>query len=756
MTRAPVRRLWLLWILFGISGACGLSFELLWTRQLGVTLGATSRAIAVVVAAFMAGLALGSAVGSRLATRSRRPAFGYGLLELAIGSSALVTTSLLPGIEAVGSMGARYALSLPLLLVPTVLMGATYPFVCETARFLEGREGRLYALNTIGAALGCLLVGFAGVGLLGVTATARIAAAGNLLCGLAAVLLVGDAGRARDGDGAPPVLARVPREMTLVALGCGASALAAEVLWTRALVPYLNSSTYAFAAILACYLLFLSMGAGLGAARAMSWDLARTRSRLAALQLALAVCLAASIALMDAVERFLQDYSGIRRVMSLGAWLETVWSVLSRVTLVIALPTMLMGASFPLVVKLARGEARAVDGIAARISAWNTLGGIVGSVGAGFVLLPLVGVLHALLVCALVNAAIALVLVPRRPAWVGAFAAVALVTFVVAGSGRAVPFVGRIAEGGRVLLVDEGPQDTTAVVELASRAGVARTIFSNGVSYTGDNPASRRYMRLLGHLPVLLADDPAHSLVICVGTGMTAAAVARYAAVRTLDLVDISPAVRRTMPLFRHVNASVFADPRVTLHEADGRNFLGRSTRRFGVISLEPPPPRAAGAASLYTEELYRMARARLTPGGAIAQWLPLHGLTDAELRIITRTFVRVFPDGALFLLNDAEAALLAAGPIDLARIERRLGQPGIAGALAELGFDTSSEPSLAAQLLALSLAKGSALRRAMGPGPVITDDRPLVEQFAITLSRGGQSTEQAERARFLRRVVAR
>jgi spermidine synthase len=330
--------------------------------------------------------------------------------------------------------------------------------------------------------------------------------------------------------------------------------------------------------------------------------------------------------------------------------------------------------------------------------------------------------------------------------------------------GQRVPFVGRLAESHRLVLLDEGPQDTTAVVDIGAGAGRQRLIFSNGISYTGDNAPSRRYMRLLGHLPALLADDPGDSLVICIGTGMTAAAVARHPEVRSLALVDISPVVQRTLPLFAHVNDRVWTDPRVAVVRADGRQFLGASRRPWGVVTLEPPPPRAAGAASLYTAEIYQRARRSMRRGGVIAQWLPLHGLTEAELLLITRTFVQVFPDAALFMLNSHEAALVGSPAplvLDMARLRARLGDPAIAGSLAEIGFPPVEGEALLAELLALAPLSGPELVRFAGPGPVITDDRPLAESFAAVLSGGDRAhplpagTEPG-RAAFVQRLLDR
>jgi spermidine synthase len=356
-----------------------------------------------------------------------------------------------------------------------------------------------------------------------------------------------------------------------------------------------------------------------------------------------------------------------------------------------------------------------------------------------------------------------LVLVPnstrgsRRLASLAITVAVALLALALRPADSP-PFLGRLAQGARPLLVDEGPQDTTAVIEQGPPGKRDRIILSNGVSYAGDAPASQRYMGLLGHLPVLLSDDAGQCLVICVGTGTTAANLATHDEVRQLDLVDISPAIHKTLPLFAHVNHSVWKDPRVQMHEADGRQFMTRAPRNYGVITLEPPPPRAAGAASLYTIGFYKRARASLRPGGAIAQWLPLHGLTEAEIFMLARTFLAVFPDAALFLLNPDEAALLGSpSPLvfDVDRVRRRLESPAVLAALARIGFATDDAGHLAADLLALAPVSGPALREMVGEGPVVTDNRPLIEQFGFVLAGDASARLDPDGRRGLLRQLA-
>ena len=764
---------WILFPLFVLSGASGLCFEILWARQLQVVLGATSKAIAGVVSLFMLGLALGGILAARWASRVRRPALAYGAAELGIGLCAAVVTVVLPHLEDVNNMGLRYFAAALCLVLPSTLMGLTFPFVMQV-RDPGGRGGGggLYAANTAGATLGCMLAGFLGIGGLGIRATAEIAAMGNLLCGFVAMLVfrkvVATADHVPGDDNAPVPSAEVATRRRLpvfaAAAMAGASALGAEILWTRVLIPYVNSSSYAFSAILATYLAGLALGAAWVAPRCARLSSSQMARLFGVLQLGLAVLVWATPSLLRAAETLVPGYHGIRQITSLAGGLVMMAGVFGKAAIVVLLPTFLMGASLPLCIAQVARTGLAGGAAAGRVVAVNTVGGVAGALLAGLVLLPGLGSGKALLAVGLGNfVAALLVLVPntqrdRQRVVAIALSAVVAGVAITIGPADAQPFLGRLAQGTQPLLVDEGSQDTTAVIEQGPPGQRDRIILSNGVSYAGDAPAAQRYMGLLGHLPVLLSDDAGQSLVICVGTGTTAANLATHDEVRRIDLVDISPAVHKTLPFFAHVNHSVWKDPRVHMHEADGRQFLTRALRTYGVITLEPPPPRAAGAASLYTIGFYERARTSLRPGGVIAQWLPLHGLTEAEILMLARTFQAVFPDAALFLLNSDEAALLGSPrPLvfDVDRMRRRLESPAVRASLARIGFAADDTGQLAADLLALAPVSGLALCELIGEGPVVTDNRPLIEQFGFVLAADASSRLDPDGRRGLMRRLA-
>jgi spermidine synthase len=280
-----------------------------------------------------------------------------------------------------------------------------------------------------------------------------------------------------------------------------------------------------------------------------------------------------------------------------------------------------------------------------------------------------------------------------------------------------------------VLAYDEGPVQTIAVIQENNDQQLEfLRLVTNQTSLTGTHLYAQRYMELLGHLPVLWARQPKRALVIAFGTGMTTGAIATHPEIERIDVAEISPEVVSVAPLFRAANGDVLADPRVRMIVDDGRHVLLSGREPWDVITLEPPPPRDSGVVSLYTREFYELAGSRLAPGGVVAQWIPLHSQSEAEVKMLVRTFAEAFPHALGFLPVERDLLLLGSREslaIDAARLARRVSSPGVRDSLAAIGF--AGAPAL----LAPAILDREGLLRFAGDAPVVTDDRPLVEYFA-------------------------
>jgi spermidine synthase len=429
-----------------------------------------------------------------------------------------------------------------------------------------------------------------------------------------------------------------------------------------------------------------------------------------------------------------QTFAGMWAMRFTGR--ETI-EVLARFVLaavvVVLLPTMLLGAAFPAAARLAAGAAH-VGRDVGTVAAVNTAGGIVGSLLTGFVLVPRLGLVRSMGALALAGAVVAGIAIlrgargGRRPAVL----AIAVV-LVVATLSALVPR-DRLASlwadmrGGRLLFYEEDAGGTVAVIEQPAGRAAFRRLYIQGVSNSGDAPASLRYMRLQALLPLLVhRGEPRSALVVGFGTGITAGALLSEPRLERRVVAELLPSVVRAGPLFSG-NLGAATDLRLQIRIGDGRQELLRRSERYDVITLEPPPPSAAGVANLYSRDFYELVRSRLQPDGLMAQWWPLPAQNDEDSRSLVRSFLDAFPHASAWTTELHEVLLVGSvspQELDGPRIERRWARPEIQAALAEVGIES------AAALLATWLTDRSGLERYAGDARPVTDDRPRIEHAA-------------------------
>jgi spermidine synthase len=718
--------------LFFLSGVAGLIYQVLWLRLLSLTFGVTVYAATTVLAAFMAGLGAGSLLGGRRAATTERPLRDLGVVELLIGASALATplalsaaAQLYGGLHA--SLGdapapltaARFVSSLLVLLVPTTLMGATLPLVTRasfTDQLLTGRHvGVLYACNTAGAIAGALAAGFFLIGAIGIRASFVLASALNVGVGLVALAL---SARMR----AAPVVAtdasvegpeyrpHVRRAVLAVFAVSGLVALALEVVWFRVLVLLLPATTYAFTTMLAAVLGGIAAGSAAAVPllrRPRDWP--RT---LAFIEVGIGAAVLISMYLLAITYQ-----AGWRTSDTIQA------SVLAIVP-----SAFLMGIAFPLGVRIyaaaSTSDGHGRDAATARLGtlyAVNVAGAIIGSVLAGFVLLPGVGSRSALLVLAGLQIATGCLLLAatsgaRRVAALGlAGASVWALIAMVLPDLFATALSRRHPPGEELLWREEGIQTTVSVNRNPEGQ---RVMYLDGLHQANDSPEMIAVHRMIGHLPMLLHPQPSEVLVVGLGGGATAGAVSRHGA--AIDLVELSSSVVGGAGWFAHVNDDVLRRPNVRLRLDDGRNHLLLSGRTYDVITADIIQPTHAGAGSLYSAEYFSLARRALKPGGLLLQWIGHREPTHYAL--IMRTFLQVFPDATVWVDGSLLVGSTAPLRLDRAALDRTLSDPEVRDAVARVGITD------AASLLRLYTAGPDAMRRFVGDGPILSDDRPLVE----------------------------
>ena len=777
---APVRALSLLPLLVGLlvlTGAAGLIYQVVWFRVLGQIFGVTVHATSAVLAAFMAGLALGSLVAGRLADRLRRPLRAYGVMELCIGLSGFASLyafdALQPLFRAVGQAtegapaqlnAARFALAFAIMLVPTTLMGATLPMVLRSSLARESAVSRnvslLYAFNTLGAIAGAYVAGFYLIGLFGTGGATLLAAILNLLVGAACLLLDRRIGTGADGgaerthatngaagNGAPRLASRMeaalPPRAARVVLATyaisGGVALAYEVIWTRVLSLVLPQTVYAFALMLCAILSGIALG---------SWVMEAVIARRAPWLLVYAAFQAAMGTLGILSATVLGHAFGVealaRRLLATDRLLfgSELWFMTLFAFLTVFPAALIMGATFPVATRVYAAGHPDLGRRVGTIYGANVCGAIAGSLLAGLALIPLLGAQRTIWLLGGVNVALGLVAFSTAPlGWsvtrrVGAAAGavVLAVAAAVVTPDMYRQLFGSQPRGEQVLWFQEG-DDATIRVARATAGNLF--LYVNSQGQATDAGTGVRFHWALGHLPALLHPSARQMLVVGLGGGATAGAVATHPGVE-VTIAELHAGVVEGARLFSHVNFGVLDRPNVRVTVADGRNHLLLTRQTYDVIQGDIIPPGNAGAANLYSADYYRLARNALKPGGMMVQWADA-SLPEYQWKLLLRTFLSVFPDATLWGLNSSmivgtQAPLRIDRPLLDARYQSL--PPSVLDNLSLIQMGTPDE------LLKQFVARADELAAYVGPGPIITDRQPSIE-YTRTLPGGDRASPE-------------
>ncbi|VVO56758.1 fused MFS/spermidine synthase [Pseudomonas fluorescens] len=726
-------------LLLFVSGAAALVYQVLWIKQLSLVVGVEVYAITTGISAFFAGLALGGLLFGRWADRLTQPVLLYAGLEvlvavLGVGATFAMSLAASPFAWLEQHVGLlAWVLPFALVGIPALLMGGTLPVLVRSLasdpQHLGKAGGQLYAANTAGAIAGTLLAAFVLIATLGVRGSALAAAMLNLLAAVGALWFQ----RQRPVPVEAPLKHRAEKTPDRLALWlysiAGGVALGYEVVWSQSIVQFMSTRTYAFAVVLATYLTGLFIGSALLARRAD-----RLRDPWGVFGLLIAG--AGLIALLE--------------VAFLGRWLVFVQSQAEAVALamggsdllgmsarfavaalsIVFVPTLLLGAAFPLALRLSVGPERVGRDVGA-VVAFNTLGGIVGVMLCGFLLVPLLGLVRTLGLLAIVAAGIS-------------FFAVRKGHHVKKGRRQGVVVIGLLsvtvaiftpvdklasllpgARNGTLAFYEEGRGGTVAVVTQGKGQKSFQRLYIQGVSNTGDAMPSLRYMRIQALLPLLIHNgEPRSALVIGFGTGITAGALTRYPGLEHRVVAELLPSVVKAAPLFKG-NFNAAADPTVDVRLRDGRQELLRSPQLYDLITLEPPPPSAAGVVNLYSRDFYQLAASRLEKKGLVAQWLPLPTQNIDDSRSLVRSFLDVFPYATLWTSEFHEMLLVGSmEPIELdaEKISQRFQQESVRSTLQDVGIGS------AAALLATWVTDRAGLERFAADALPVTDDEPRIE----------------------------
>lgn len=749
--------------LFFLSGAVGLVYEIIWNRMLTLVFGSTIFAVTTVLTAYMAGLALGSFYFGRLSDRRKDHLKIYAYLEGGIGIYALILPFILAGanflyIAIHRSLNAsfypmsfiRFILCFIVLIIPTTLMGGTLPLISKAltnrANKLGWTIGMLYSVNTFGAVIGCFLAGFVLIRTIGTQMTTFIACAINIIIALVILFVIAKktSSDEQTEDSSESVEAikenlDLPRNAQKIALWVfgisGFCALAYEVLWTRVLVLFLGSTAYAFATMLSAFLCGIAIGSIL-----LAGFIDKRKELFSTLGI-IQILIAISAILLIPVFGKLYD---VGMKFAGTGWFTFVISRYALSFLVMLIPTIFMGATFPIVSKIYACSLKELGKKIGNIYSVNTLGSIFGSFFAGFMFIPLIGIQKSIILMALLNllAGIA-VIVFDMAYWRSkgnsrifgmriAYLGIAIIAFIFAGiitdTGQPLTKFTAIFKGAgadnKLLYYKEGIDSSVTVIE--DKEGIRR-VFVDTNQAAEDSRWDLPSHNMIGHIPILLHPNPKNALVVGFGMGVTSWAISRHGV--AVDAVEISRGIIEANPFFTKINHNVLNDPLIKLHLDDGRNFTLTTNKKYDMISTGIIHPLVStNSAGFYTKDFYELCKKRLTDTGIMCQWVPLHRLPEEQYKMIIRTFKASFPHTSLWYKFTPDFVILIGTPnelsINLRDFIERTQKPEVKADLATVNMDDPFS------ILDSFMMDEKQIDAYVGEGPIHTDNHPLMEFF--------------------------
>ena len=549
------------------------------------------------------------------------------------------------------------------------------------------------------------------------------------------------------------------------------AALSYEVLWTRVLILILDNTIYAFSIILFTFLLGIAGGSLLfskiprpilridapsplikGERGGFVITLFALFQILIGLMGFLSLLLFANHNILASqLNNFI---SWASQFVGIGHWWGKMFATFLMAFLIMIVPTMLMGASFPAVTQILRFELQNVGKSIGRVYLVNTIGAIIGSFSAGFILLPLIGIQKSIIFTGAIPLlfGIAILIFVAAPFRVrrlpqakasgylnsGVIAYVLPVSSIVisviiivfvfrAGDIPKLISISKIDKGNEILYYKEGIAGTVLVssqeTDLTPFRKPVKRLWINGDPIAGEFRGALQLERLQAHLPLLFHPDPKEALIICFGTGSTAGAVSDHN-VNNIYGVDISKEVFNGGRYFTEGNRDILNDSRFKMIIEDGRNFLLTTDKKFDLITSEPPPPSNAGIVNLYSREYYILCKSSLKEGGMVSHWIPLHHLSEDDFRMLVSTFVSVFPHSTMWFTK-WDAIMIGSDKklsIDFLKLKERLDNKKIQESLKEIGI---SNPF---QLLSTFMMDEDDLNKFIEGVPIVTDNNPYVE----------------------------
>jgi spermidine synthase len=777
------KRLLIVVLLFIFSGLASLVYQVVWFKQLSYFLGNTTYSQSVVLATFMGGLALGAWYWGKKADKFSNNLRLFAYLEIALALYCffynpifnftenqfigLVKTLDLPSDSSLVLLLKLIVSSLTMLL-PTFLMGGTLPVL---VRFLNNQSSLvgtnvavLYFVNSLGAVLGTVLAGFFLLQYFGLKGSIYIGATLELAVGVLALSV------SRTFSSAEPrserINAKVKRDKEVessqelisekqfkiilwMAALTGLCSMIYEVAWLRILIPILSSSTYSFTIILTVFITGITLGSYL--VYKYQNKIKRAMRFVAYCQIGIVLSILLSLPLYERVP------FTIWSVVSNSDFIQTSYNsylVLQFILIffLMIIPTIFMGMTLPILSRIAIRRISDSGQTIGRIFALNTLGTVVGSIGAGLVLIPTIGIRNTITLALLINILIAYfaisngaMLTKNTKRILTISTALASVVYLTTVNQENWAHAIMISDIPRKINRDDPPESYKEFFDYSQNAnkikfykeGVGGTIVvgqygeefflvTNGKG-DANSVSDLRTQVSLGLTPVTLHPSPDSIFVIGFGAGTTIGHAASHPAVKYADVAEISAEVVEASSFFEIINNKPLSNSKVNVIRDDGVSALRLSNKKYDIIISQPSNPWSAGVGNLFTDEFFRDCKEHLRPSGMVAQWFSLYEMDDKSLRLILRTALQQFQHVSLWHIGKSDILLICTEHeqnFDLAQIQSSFDK--VRG-----GFEKIDIYSVSAFLSQQLTADMTTIKQYAGKGKINTENHPYLELWA-------------------------
>ncbi|MBL4661568.1 MAG: fused MFS/spermidine synthase [Alcanivoracaceae bacterium] len=742
---------------------------------------------------FLTSLSIGYYLAGRSAGRIKgQELFYYGVIEFLIGLWAVLFPMLfkfsfsLVAAGLIDNIFGDVLLAIFLTAIPAILMGTTLPYLTQglsqSFKSSSKTHASTYAINTIGACFGTLLAGFMLIQLIGLASSLHLIGAINMGFGLLMVYIFYASNRKVMADGGAlnntvkkvPVktdyFANVPVAKTvpiLVVAACsGYLLIALESYFIRLFSIATDGSIYAYPTVVTAFIAAVGIGAALSGKLMYKSHKIYTIIPLLVMFLWLLIYL--SIQYWPYADYIIKHW--VVQWFDSFDYLPVVRFIF--LFLIIGLPVIASSMLLPFSFHFFKNKKTSLGKTTGDLYAVATIATIFGGLLGGYWLFNQLDFQQTFLSYFIVMIIMSIVAlwafkttIKRHVQTVAILVSFISLIFVFPASdfnkNLALSYYFQTPSNTDIAI--ENPSDARdwlwswfdydqiissstqaeGIVSIFDKDHTKRMITINGRSNSGTTGSDYQGNALLGLFPYLMTESPKRVLVIGLGTGVTAGAIAHQVLVESVDVCEINSAVTQQLPHFDFATFDASKNPKINVIQSDVVKYLLRSKKQYDIIVSIPSNFWTAGIENLMMPEFYTIVRSKLAKGGAFIQWIPDYDFSEQGLLTLVRSFTSAFDSSSLWRLTQEDLVLMYQKEQNGSRpwVNNRLYDNTYLNTMDSINYTNPSQLKLA------QIASNHDLLDLAKRGSIHSLDRPSLGKIALNALYNPEENYSAEQA---------